>query len=191
MEGVPTVRQLSLFEPVEIQLTQGYVTVVDPLDADLALLVWGADVSDKRNAIYAKRHIQQGTKKTNEYMHRVIMARIVGRPLSRSEHVDHVDLNGLNNARSNLRLANMSQNKQNCGLQSNNTSGYKGVFWNKRRDKWEAQIHVSGKKLFLGRFDDKAEANAAYCDAANRLFGEFARTEYEDQCKQSSQYRSR
>jgi hypothetical protein len=71
----------------------------------------------------------------------------------------------------------MSQNKQNCGLQSNNTSGCKGVFWSKNRNKWEARIQIDGRQLYLGRFEDIADARKARSSAESKYFGEFARTE--------------
>ena len=90
--------------------------------------------------------------------------------------VDHEDGDGLNNVRSNLRLATQSQNMGNQCRRADNTSGYKGVSWDKSREKWEAYITITGRRRRLGRFDDPKEAAEAYDRAAVLHFGRFART---------------
>lgn len=89
--------------------------------------------------------------------------------------IDHRDRNGLNNAWSNLREATRSQNGANCGLQSNNTSGYKGV--SKSSGRWAAIIQVNGKRKHLGTFETPEEAFEAYKAKAIEVFGEFANFE--------------
>jgi len=89
--------------------------------------------------------------------------------------IDHRDLDKANNRFDNLRLATNSQNGHNCGAYSNNTSGVKGVSWRKQRGKWGAEITHNGKRFFLGYFDTRAEAAAAYAKAAVDLHGDFAR----------------
>ena len=89
--------------------------------------------------------------------------------------VDHIDGDGLNNRRSNLRACTHTENGRNRKLSKNNTSGLKGV--NAREaGKWQAMIKTSGRILHLGVFDSKMEAAKAYDAAALRLYGEFART---------------
>ena len=90
--------------------------------------------------------------------------------------IDHVDTNPFHNAWTNLRSATQSQNLANRGANSTNTSGYKGVTWCKLYRKWVARITVNYKNLNLGYFDNPQEAHAAYCQAATRIFGAFART---------------
>jgi hypothetical protein len=94
--------------------------------------------------------------------------------------VDHKDLNKHNNAFCNLRPATNSQNNANSRMPRHNTSGFKGVSPAKhgagRGKPWQAQIGKDRKKYHLGLFATKEEAHAAYAAAANRLFGEFART---------------
>ena len=65
-----------------------------------------------------------------------------------------------------LRLATRSQNMMNCRGQKRNTSGFKGVSWDKNRNKWLVKIGIDHKYINLGRFDDPKEAYAAYCAAA-------------------------
>ncbi len=89
-------------------------------------------------------------------------------------HVDHVNGNILDNRRSNLREANDFQNSGNQKIRKNNTSGYKGVVWDKRDEKWLAQISISGKGKYLGRFDTVEQAAKSYDEAARLYFGEFA-----------------
>ena len=89
--------------------------------------------------------------------------------------IDHKNGDKLNNAISNLRLATPSQNQANTNKQNNNTSGHKGVHWNKRNKKWVAKIGINGKGIYLGCFTNIDDAASAYDNAAQNYFGEFAR----------------
>lgn len=89
-------------------------------------------------------------------------------------YIDHIDNNTWNNQRDNLRLCNNSENLCNRGVNSNNKSGYKGVYWRKHRQKWEAEINKDGKRYCLGFFDDPIEAAKVYDAKARELHGEFA-----------------
>jgi hypothetical protein len=90
--------------------------------------------------------------------------------------VDHVDLNKANDRWSNLRHATHSQNHANSNAHADNTSGIKGVSWDASRRKWQAQIGVKGRNIYLGRHSTRAEAAAIYAAAAKKYFSEFART---------------
>lgn len=160
-------------DTIEIPLTQGKVAIINAVDADLADLKWHARKS--RNTFYARRNIPvEPNKQTTESMHRVILARKLERPLRKSELVDHIDGDGLNNRRNNLRPATNAQNVRNSRKRTTNTSGFKGVSWNKEHRKWRAEIMARGKKKFLGLFNTAEEAHKAYCEAAEQLHGEFA-----------------
>ena len=89
--------------------------------------------------------------------------------------IDHVDRDGSNNSWENLREATKSQNLSNRTKQSNNTSGFKGVSWNKQNSKWAAKINVEGRQLHLGFRDTPVECYRLYVDAARKYVGEFAR----------------
>jgi hypothetical protein len=88
--------------------------------------------------------------------------------------VDHINGNGLDCRRSNLRLATHKQNLRNQAAHSG-TSRYKGVSWNRQRNGWDAQICLNGKNRYLGRFRTEVEAAKAYNEGARLHFGEFAR----------------
>ena len=88
--------------------------------------------------------------------------------------VDHIDGNRLNNRIANLRLATRSQNLANARKSNRNTSGLKGVSWNKKSQRWMAQICADNHRLYLGLFDTPEEAHAAYLAAAHEHFGTFA-----------------
>ena len=90
--------------------------------------------------------------------------------------VDHIDGDGLNNRRGNLRLATAGQNQHNKGLQRNNTSGFKGVRWRSDKGKWVARIDKDGKRRHLGYFDTVEGAHSAYVAASMAIHGEFGRT---------------
>jgi hypothetical protein len=103
------------------------------------------------------------------YLHHFIL----GRPPS-GKMIDHVDGNGLNNQRDNLRFATSGQNQQNRHFLSTNTSGYRGVTWNKKSNKWQAGIKFQEKSIHLGLFDTPEGAAYAYDMKAVEIFGEFA-----------------
>lgn len=94
--------------------------------------------------------------------------------------VDHIDGNPLNNQRSNLRIANITQNnwnarkrRTNCGKEP--ASKYKGVVWDARKQKWRVRFWANGQYIQVGRFKDEEEAARAYNEVARRIAGEFAR----------------
>ena len=86
-----------------------------------------------------------------------------------------IDGDKLNNRPSNLRAASNSQNNCNKGIPSTNSSGIKGVFWNKRRGKWEAKCSLNGRTQYLGCFHDTDQAAAAVRAFREKCHGEFAR----------------
>ncbi len=89
---------------------------------------------------------------------------------------DHINGNGLDNQKNNLRFCTTAQNIRNRGLAVNNKSGYKGVHFSKSTNRWIAQIRIPNRKtqLRLGSFKTVEEGYAAYCDAAKKYHGDFA-----------------
>lgn len=168
-------------ETITIPLTQEQFTVIDAVDADLALVKWHTFLNkgySGNGSFIVIRNVNKGNgKRTTGYLHRFVMERVLGRELQSCETIDHINLNTLDNRRCNLRVATFSQNGMNRGKYSRNTSGYKGVSWDKECGKWRAQIMKQGKPYKIGRFDTPEEAYAAYCATALELHGEFARLE--------------
>lgn len=89
--------------------------------------------------------------------------------------IDHIDLNQANNIFSNLRNVTSAQNKYNQRIPKTNTSGLKGVTFNKNAKKWLAQISVNDKNRYLGVYKCPALAYIKYCLEAHKLRGEYAR----------------
>lgn len=153
----------------QIPLTQGYAALVDDADYEvLSSFKWHANVF--HHTVYADRFGPWvGGKRVRIRMHRAILG--VTDP---TIHVDHVDHNGLNNQRSNLRPCTQSQNQANCQLRKDNGSGIKGASWCRTREAWLSQIRRDGKTIHLGYFPAKEAAGEAYAAAAKKYFGEFA-----------------
>jgi len=91
------------------------------------------------------------------------------------EQVDHINGKRDDNSIKNLRLASQSQNSCNGVLRANNTSGYRGVSWSKKNQKWIARIVKHRKQHVLGYFASKEEAYDEYLEAARDLHGEYSR----------------
>jgi hypothetical protein len=155
----------------EITLTHGKTALVDDADFEhLSQFKWHA--AKEGNIWYAVRTASRREGRSSVRMHRLIIG---AKPGTR---VDHMDCNGLNNQRHNLRLCTHQQNLCNRPATNANTSGFKGVSWYKRYQKWEANIAVNGKKRRIGYFDSLVKAACAYDDAARELHGEFARVNF-------------
>ncbi len=157
-----------------IELTQGQVTIVDDCDADLDGVNWHAQEQRNEKTYYAVRHMQSGSlsRRKAELLHRVILGRVLGRPLLAEELCDHINQNTLDNRRDNLRLASNKENARNRGKRIDNSSGFKGV--RKRKTNFAATIRVDGRNIHLGTFNTPEEAHKVYCEAAQHYFGEFA-----------------
>lgn len=91
--------------------------------------------------------------------------------------VDHKNCVPYDNRILNLREATDSQNASNKHLYRNNTSGLKGASWHAPNGKWAGKIRINKKLIHLGYFESVEAAHAAYCEAAKKYHGEFARTE--------------
>jgi len=150
-----------------IELTQGKQAIVDDSDYEY-LMQWKWHYAHG----YAVRGVRKNGKVTIVLMHRVILGAKTG------EQVDHINHDRLDNQRSNIRVCTHEQNQHNRSLNRNNTSGYKGVHWNKDCKKWLASIKVSYKRIHLGCFTDIILAAKTYDSAAKKHFGEYACTNF-------------
>ncbi len=142
------------------------IALVDDDDFDfLSQMRWHCDSKG-----YARHTVRfSKTESITLRMHRVIMK------AGKGIEVDHIDGNKLNNQRSNLRLATDCENKRNQKIYRNNTSGLKGVSWHKAHKKWTVQIGMNGRKVWLGQFDNREDAEKCYSDSAIKLHGVFTR----------------
>lgn len=156
----------------KIPLTQGAHALVDDEDYQrLSAIKWRLSKRSGHRG-YAVRTTGRRRAQKSLYMHRVIL----NAPANR--HVDHIDGDGLNNCRSNLRLCTRSQNLSNHRKYKNNQSGFVGVRRNGR--KWQALVKKNGKDYCFGTFPTKIQAAVARDEAAKELHGNFARLNFEE-----------
>jgi|JI10StandDraft_1071094.scaffolds.fasta_scaffold364297_3 hypothetical protein len=153
----------------QIPLTQGKFALVDDEDfEELSKYKWCA--YRHRNTFYASRSVRINGKNKNIRMHRQVLSLV-----KKNEYCDHINGDGLNNQKSNLRICGNAENLLNRGKGKNNTSEFKGVTRDNRDGVWYAQIKVNKKHFYLGRFKNKKDAAIAYNEAAKLHHGEFAR----------------
>lgn len=157
-----------------VPLTHGYEAIIDVEDVPLVSeWVWSARITRRVDgeirSVYAKRTDCAKALRRMILLHRTIMDAPDG------TFVDHIDGDGLNNRRSNLRLATLQQNNQNARISIRNTSGVKGVSWDKRGQKWQAFIAADGKNRKIGSYDTIEAASSAYLAASVKMHGEFGR----------------
>lgn len=162
----------------EIQLTRGKVAIVDDEDYDrLHAFKWLAIENRKGGVWYAARTIsgrrKNGTRKGGRT---ILMHREILNTFDRAIETDHINHNGLDNRRQNIRTASASNNRANLIKRKKRTSWYKGVSWDKTIKKWRATITHLGKHHFIGRFATENQAAVAYNKKADALFKEFACT---------------
>ena len=167
---MPKFKPLPSFERVQQLLSY---------DSETGKLYWRKSVArwikpGDEAGTYVKGAIDVTIDRKTYRAHRIIWLMQTGKDPG-CDIIDHIDGNYYNNKFNNLRLATPHQNLCNQKKRVDNTSGLKGVSWSEERQKWQTGIQVNGKRIALGRFNTKEEAYAAYCEAARRLYGEFAR----------------
>jgi hypothetical protein len=151
-----------------IKLTYGKWAIMDEIDYPLVKdFRWFTKHSHGNYYALANPPRRLGIGKIIR-MHRLIMG------LSSNLQIDHRNRQGLDNRRSNLRLATHAQNQRNGKRPKTNTSGYKGVNWHKLSQKWRACISINNKQKHLGLFNSLSEAIIAYDKAAKKHHGQFA-----------------
>ena len=121
--------------------------------------------------------------KTNKVHRLVAQAFSIPNPLNK-ELINHIDGNKLNNNINNLRWASRIDTGNNKSMSKNNTSGFKGVQWNKKLKKWRVMITINGKKTHIGYYENKDEAIESRVKIAQKTMGEFI-----NKCEKVSQKR--
>jgi hypothetical protein len=166
----------------EVQLTRGYVALVDDEEyRAVSMHSWHVKVyvrKDGSKLVYAETSVKVGFKKwTTKRMHRMVLN------AAPETIIDHIDGEGLNNQKSNLRFATQFENTRNARAKTSIlrmavTSNFKGVHYDVERFAWVSRIRLRGRSKFLGRFATEVEAAQAYDSAAKEIFGEFARPNF-------------
>jgi hypothetical protein len=158
-------------------LTQKQVKELFDYVPETGELIWKVDRGTNKTRettagnlrIDGRKHIQ--INRSKYLVHRLVFLYHHGYS---PRFIDHIDKNPSNNRIENLRACTPSQNQGNVLKRSNNTSGYKGVHFNKRKQKWQAGIKVNNHPIYLGRSSNPIDAAQIYNFGAYRYFGEFA-----------------
>ncbi|MHC4500757.1 MAG: HNH endonuclease [Planctomycetota bacterium] len=152
-----------------IPLTQGKFAIINPDDYPrLAKYKWHANKN--RDTFYAQRKLwlPKTKREITIKMHRQIIN------VPDNLFVDHINGNGLDNRKANLRPATHSQNACNIPKYKTSRSTYKGVTWHKPKQKWNARIRINRNTISLGYFHNETDAAREYDNAARKYHGQFA-----------------
>ncbi len=145
-------------------------------DPDTGLFAWakprrGVVIGAKCGRISVYGYLEICIDRVLHRAHRLAFVYMAG---DCPEFVDHINRDRADNRWANLRAATHQENCINGSIRRNNTSGASGVTWDKARERWRAQARIGGRKTNLGRFADKADAEAAVQSALSAAYGEFA-----------------
>lgn len=155
---------------VKVPLTRGCFAIVDECDArDVLRFKWYATPGSRAGVMYAARTFGGRKSKRTITMQKFITGYAM---------TDHINGDGLDNRRCNLRPASPAENHHNLFMSPNNTTGFKGVSFDKKNLRWAANIGVDGVQIWLGRHDSPEAAALAYDNAAREYHGEFARLNF-------------
>lgn len=168
----------------EIKLTKGKIAIVDDEDYQ-----WLTNIGSWYYGNgYAMRITRTSNGRKSMLMHREIIKRY--RFLNKNKVIDHINHNGLDNRKSNLRDCDRSDNAKNSKKPINNTTGYKGVNYAPRKNsmKYRVRIYINGKITDVGVCDNLIDAAKLYDMAAIQYFGEFAKTNFDRRNYDNSKY---
>ena len=156
----------------EIMLTKGRKAIIDDEDFEkLSHYKWCVDIKRLGIQEYALTANWINGKSNNIMMHRLIMNL---KKLDK-RFIDHINGNGLDNRKINLRICTRSQNQWNSKKHKKCISKYKGVSWDKTRNRWQCHIKFHYISINLGRYKSETDAAIAYNNAALKYHGDFAR----------------
>jgi len=157
-----------------IHLTQGKQTIVDDEDYDrLSAFSWC--LTPGKHTHYASRGTRIGGIYKRVLMHREILL------VPEGKFVDHIDRDGLNNTKENLRICTPSENARNSKIPITNTSGYIGVSFDRRDRLWYSYINVNDKKIHIGTFKNPIDAALTRDKKAREIHGDFAHLNFPPQ----------
>lgn len=150
-----------------------YMLIDDEESERIIQRSWWAQRAPHTTYAYTQVYDRPSKKYKTIMLHRFIM-----NVTDSNIEVDHINGNGLDNRKRNLRLCPDGENSRNTKSHRNSSSQYKGVCWHKNNKKWQADIYDNGRHVYLGQYDNEIEAAHAYDRAAIQLFGEFARLNF-------------
>lgn len=149
----------------ELLINKGKIVLVDDEDFDkVSSLTWYCTHNG-----YAINELIRNKKRTRTLMHRMLL------DCPAEKIIDHINSNKLDNRKENLRICSRAENNRNLKIHSKNTTGYKGVHFFKKLNKYQAYISVNYSRINLGYFKLAKDAAMAYNKAAIELHGEFAK----------------
>ena len=151
----------------KIKLTKNQFALVDDEDFEF-LNQWKWQANKSRDTFYAQRSDNKNGKQKHIFMHRLLLP-------CENTMVDHINRNGLDNQKHNLRTCNHSQNAANAKFRKK----YKGTYLVKGKNKFRASIMQNNKTYRLGYFKTEIDAAKAYDKKAKELYGEFASLNFE------------
>lgn len=129
---------------------------------------WGVYKNKKRSNFYCIAR-DKDKKRTTIKIHRLLLS------VKKGKEVDHINRNGLDNRKCNLRICNTSENCCNREYSRKSNCNFKGVYYNKRFDRYIANIKKEQRQIYLGCFKTPEEAHQAYCAASKKYHGKFGR----------------
>lgn len=163
------VSAMEVLDIMTLPLSQGLFALVDGKNYEW-LSQWKWSAAKGYSTYYAFRSTGGRKNKHNILMHRIVMG------AKKGSIVDHINHNGLDNRKSNLRFCTQAQNQYNQKHRNSSiySSKYKGVCWDKRKIKWMSTVRFDGKCVFAGYYNSEIEAAKSYDKKARKLFGKFA-----------------
>jgi hypothetical protein len=153
---------------IEITLSNGDFALADKDDFELLSQYRWHSSKSSNNHTYARAYVKSKDGKAIK----ILMHRLIMNP-GDNFVVDHINGNTLDNRKINLRICTISQNLCNSKKHKCKSSKYKGVHYDKRRNKYKATINIDKKQITIGRFETEELAHEEYCNVAKKIYGEF------------------